>query len=575
MLKRQATPKTPRRIVTLILTLIVVTVVISYADFIREHYSTHVIAFEDVAPKVGLEFTQRSGRSNRRQLPETMSGGVALLDYDRDGWLDVYAVQGGRFPLGHEAGGSGDHLFHNRGDGTFEDATRSAGLSGRARSYGHGVAVGDFDNDGFPDLFLTRWRSYALYRNRRDGTFQDVTEQVGLGGDRDWPTSAAWADLDNDGDLDLYVCHYVVWDDRNPKICRHPSFPTPIYCPPHSLKSRPDHVFRNDKYKFTDITADSGVLDRDGRGLGVVAAHLDEDDLIDLYVANDATANFLFRNLGNLHFEDRALAAGAASSADGTFLAGMGVSCGDVDRDGRFDLAVTNFFSESTSLYKNLGEGAFTDVTHLVGIAQASRDRLGFGIAFLDYNCDGILDIATANGHVNDLRPGAPYPMRPQLLAGTSEGLYIDVTGQAGQAWLVPRVGRGLATGDIDNDGRIDLLMVAQNEKMAVLKNRTSGGHFLTLRLEGTSSNHDAVGARLKIRAGGREQYFQRFGGGSYQSSSDPRIHVGLGASRRADLVEIRWPSGRIDRHVGLRADRGYHLREGDPDSSVLPGFAR
>ncbi len=311
---------------------------------------------------------------------------------------------------------AGDRLFHNRGDGTFEDVTDRSGIGRFPRGHGHGVTVGDVDGDGHPDVFVTRWRSYALYRNRGDGTFEDVTDAWGLGGRRDWPTSAALADLDGDGDLDLYVCHYAAWDLANPRICRDPKTQAYLNCNPLLAEALPDHLFRNDGGRFVDVTAESGIVDRNGRGLGVVAADLDADGRVDLFVANDSSANFLFRNLGGMRFEETAHAAGVAGNASGNYQAGMGAAAGDLDGDGLIDLAVTNFYGESTTYYRNLGGGVFVDATAASGLAVASRRLLGFGVAFLDANDDGRLDLASANGHVNDLRPNYPYLMPAQLL---------------------------------------------------------------------------------------------------------------------------------------------------------------
>jgi hypothetical protein len=512
---------------------------------------------------------------------------MALLDYDGDGWLDVYCVQGGPFPPVPREGGqstrdptaraaAGDRLFRNRGDGTFEDATASAGIAALARGYGHGLAVADYDNDGRPDLFITRWRGYALYRNRGDGTFEDMTEHAGLGGDRDWPTSAAWADLDGDGDLDLYVCHYLVWDAQRPTPCRSsPHATTLTYCSPRDFDARPDHLFRNDSGRFVDVTAQAGIVDRDGRGLGVVAVDLDGDRLVDLYVANDTTANYLFRNRGGWRFEEVGLSAGVACAASGGFQAGMGIACGDLDGDGLPDLAVTNFYGESTTFYRNLGGGLFADTTSAVGLAAPSRFLLGFGLSFVDVDNDGWLDLASANGHVNDYRPGTSYAMPAQLLKGGVGGRLADVTATAGAPWQVPRVGRGLATGDIDNDGRLDLLIVSQDTPLAYLHNRTEGGHWVTFRLEGRASNRDAVGARVAIDSGGRRQVAWRIGGGSYLSASDPRLHFGLGTAGRVDALEVTWPSGRVDRYHDLPVDTGYRLREGDAEPSALAGYPK
>jgi tetratricopeptide (TPR) repeat protein len=531
--------------------------------------------FTDDAKASGLRFRFDNGATPARQIPETMSGGVGLLDYDGDGWLDVYVVQGGRFPPDPARPPAGDRLFRNRGDGTFEDVTAASGIADIARGYGHGVAVGDYDNDGRPDLFITRWRAYALYRNEGDGTFRDVTNTAGLGGDRDWPTSAAFADLDGDGDLDLYVCHYLQWDAEHPQICFDEEKKKNSYCAPQRFHHLPDHLFRNDCGRFVDVTKPAGINDWHGQGLGVVAIDLDDDGHLDLFVANDQSPNFFFRGRGGLKFEEVAEISGLAVNANGGFQAGMGVACGDLDGDGRPDLGVTNFYNESMTFYHNLGEGIFTDHTAEIGLAVPTRYRLGFGTAFVDVDNDGHLDVAIANGHVDDFRPEIPYAMPAQLLVGGEHGHLTDVSDRAGPPWQVPRVGRGLAAGDLDNDGRVDLLLVAQDTPLAYFHNRTPDGHALTLRLEGTTSHRDAVGARVTVLAGGRRRVAWRFGGGSYQSASDPRLHFGLGDSDLVETIEVAWPSGRIDRFGPLPADAGYLLREGQSEPRPLPGFPR
>jgi hypothetical protein len=402
-------------------------------------------SFTDDAEAVGLRFTYDNGSSTIHQLPEQSGGGVALLDYDGDGWLDVYCVQGGPFPPGLDRPPPGDQLFRNRGDGTFEDVTERAGIAAFSRGYGHGVTVGDYDGDGDPDLFLTRWRAYALYRNNGDGTFSDLTDAAGLGGARGWPTSAAMADLDGDGDLDLYVGHYVAWDAANPRLCRNASTGAYFTCNPREFSAEADHLFRNEGGRFVDVTAEAGIVDRDGRGYGVLAADLDEDGRIDVFVANDLSANYLFLNRGGMRFEEVGHPAGVAGNAGGGYQAGMGIAAGDLDGDGRIDLAVTNFFGESTTYYQNLGGGLFADHSASVGLAAPSRDLLGFGVAFLDANADGRLDLASANGHVNDLRPNYAYLVPAQLLVGGDDGCLIDVSDRAGAPWRVPRVPRARA----------------------------------------------------------------------------------------------------------------------------------
>jgi hypothetical protein len=530
--------------------------------------------FRDDAEAAGLRFVYDEG-GQPRTPPKMMGGGVGLLDYDGDGRLDVYVVQGGRFPPGRDEEGpqaSGDRLFRNRGDGTFEDLTSPSGLAAMAPGYGFGVAVGDVDGDGHPDLFVTRWRSYALYRNRGDGTFEDATARWGLSGDRDWPTSAAFADLDGDGDLDLYVCHYLAFDPDDPSASsRVPGLPATTYSP-LMYRASPDHLFRNDGGRFVDVTTGSGIVDANGRGLGVVAQDLDGDGRVDLFVANDLSANYFFRNRGGFTFEEVGEAAGVAASAIGGYQSGMGIACGDLDGDGRPDLAVTNFYGEGTSLFLNLGGGLFVDRGAAWGLTFASLYRLGFGADFLDSDNDGRLDLATVNGHVVDNRPAAPFAMPSQLLLGTGASRLADVTDRAGDVWRVPRVARGLAVGDLDDDGRLDLVVVSQGTPLAYFHNRSSRRHSIRFRLEGSASNRDAVGARVTIRAGGRRQVRWRSGGGSYLSAGDPRLHFGLGDAGRVAEAEVLWPSGRIDRFSNLDADVEYRLREGgDGPVAVLP----
>jgi tetratricopeptide (TPR) repeat protein len=528
--------------------------------------SASAFHFEDDAGSSGLAgFVLENGLSPSHQLPEVTFGGAGLIDFDGDGFLDVYLIQGGRFPPEEARPPNRDRLFHNRGDGTFDDVSRPSGLSTLTGGYGHGISVGDYDNDGNPDIFLTRWRSYALYRNRGDGTFEDATERAGLTGNRDWPTSSAFADFDNDGDLDLYVCHYGVWDAQNPPICKDPSGRINISCDPRSIAPLADHVFRNDNGRFVDVTEQAGIIDRDGRGLGVAAADFDGDGLTDVFVANDSTANFLFHNLGGFRFEEVGHAAGVAANSGGGYQAGMGVACGDSNGDGTIDLAVTNFYGESTSLFHNLGRGLFVDHTSAVGLAAPSRYVLGFGAAFLDANNDGRLDLMTANGHVNDLRPQFPFQMTAQLYRGEADGRLTDVTATAGLPFLQLHVGRGLASGDLDNDGRVDALLIAQNEPPVYLHNRTEskGAHFAVFRLQGTKSNRDGVGASVTITAGACKLVAQRFGGGSYQTAGDPRLHFGLGAATRIDRVEVRWPRGQVDQFEDVAVDTQYVVVEG------------
>ena len=541
--------------------------------------STHPssVTFRDDAEAAGLRFVHENGAStdsSRLIPPVSASGGVALLDYDGDGWLDVYCVQSGPFPKG-PATGEGDRLFRNKRDGTFEDVTIPSKIASLTHGYGHGVAVGDFNNDGKPDLFLTRWRSYILLKNQGDGTFADATESAKLEGDRDWPTSAGFADLDNDGDLDLYVCHYFEWDENDTRTCADPKNPGAYRCTPLAFRARQDHLFRNDNGQFADISKESGIaeVDTGGRGLGVVLADLDGDHLTDIFVANDMSANYFFHNRGDLKFEEIGLAAGVAANGSGGFQAGMGTACGDFDGDGRPDLFVTNFFGESTSYFRNLREGVFADNTAAIGLTGMSRDLLGFGVALPDADNDGKLDFLSVNGHIHDGRPQFPFLMRIQLALQGADGKLQSV---GGKVFETEHLGRGLAIGDLDNDGKIDAVVLSQNEPLVYLHNVSkSSGHFLTLGLAGGPSNRDGVGAEITVTAGETRRVFQRVGGGSFQSSSDPRIHAGLGDAADVDAVEIRWPSGKTSRYDHLQGDTGYLAREGADRLEPLPGFMK
>jgi tetratricopeptide (TPR) repeat protein len=554
------------------------------------------LRFTDVAARSGLaQFVHVNG-GNASQLtpPLSSSGGVAIFDYDGDGHRDVFAVQSGAFPPDPAAPHDGDKLFRNRGDGTFEDVTKKAGIDRFPRGFGCGVAVGDVDGDGRPDLFVTRWRSYALYRNKGDGTFEDVTTAYGLGGDRDWPTSAAFADLDNDGDLDLYVCHYLEWIEGKAYPCIDPSKPNTYDCRPRDFPSLPDRLFRNDGGRFTDVSAEAGIadVDKDGRGLGVVAVDVNSDGLVDLFVANDTTPNFLLINKGGMKFEDEALTSGVAANAQGGFQAGMGVAAADVDGDGLVDLAVTNFFNESTTVFRNLGGGLFADQSAVLGVTAPSRFLLGFGIVLVDFDNDGLTDYMTANGHVTDSRPAIPWRMPLQVFQGTSsisksgrvEFRFTDASADAGDAFRIPLLARGLACGDLDGDGLVDVVAQSQNDPLLHLKNESGTGmpadrrpHWLGLELRGMKSNRDGVGVRAVVTlrdTDGQERKLTswRVGGGSFQSASDGRLHFGLGGGvsmndSPAVVVEslrVEWPSGQVDEIVRPPIDRVLIVREGD-----------
>lgn len=537
--------------------------------------------FEDITAGSGISFSFESGRTDKRQLPETMSGGLAVIDYDRDGLMDLFLLQGGRFPHNPDliGNGLGDRLFRNLGTGKFSDVTVQAGLPDNSIGYSHGVTVGDVNNDSHDDLFITRFGHYQLLVNTGKGTFEDQTASWGLTGNRDWPTSAAFTDFDNDGDLDLYVCHYVDWDPANPRLCGSESGGPIQYCVPHLLTARPDHLFRNDGNRFTDVSDASGIMaaDTDGRGLGVVTADFNRDGLMDIFVANDGTANFLFINRGNFQFTNEAFTSGVAANSDGGFQAGMGVSCGDFNGDLLPDIVVTNFYGESTSYFENLGEGLFRERSATTGLKEATRYRLGFGTALADFNNDGLLDLLTANGHVNDVRPVIPYQMPPQIFLGSAGRTFIDSSSRGGDVFQTNLLGRGLALADFNNDGMVDAAQINLGNSILIMKNKglvdQSKNNFITLKLTGKQSNRNAIGAEIICKSGSTKQSLIRYGGGSYQSSSDLRLHIGLAKENSVDEIKIRWPGGNTQTYQNLEANAGYELTEDSAQVKPLPGF--
>ena len=534
--------------------------------------------FRESRQAAGLAgFFLDNGLSSIHQLPEASCGGIGLIDFDGDGSLDVYCVQGGHFPPGAHTTYSGDQLFKNRGDGTFDDVTtRSkigsfAAATDMASPWETTITMGIpiySSPDGAPTPSITTEATGPLKTSRQERDWR----AIGTGRRR--RRSPTWTMMAISTSMFATTASGT---PSNPRSCKDPIFNLDATCDPRVIEALSDHVFRNDSGKFVDVTAAAGLIDRDGRGLGVVAVDLDDNGLIDLFVANDSTANFLFLNRGGFRFEEVGHTAGVAANAEGGYQAGMGVACGDLDGDGLPDLAVTNFYNESTTFFHNLGEGLFADHTSAVGLAAPSRYVLGFGAAFLDADNDGRLDLLTANGHVSDLRPYFPYAMPAQLYLGGENGALTEVTARAGPPFQQVYVGRGLAVGDLDNDGRVDALMVAQNGPLVYFHNQTkpAGRHSVTFRLEGKKSNRDGVGAWVTVEAGGRKQVARRFGGGSFQSAGDPRLHLGLGSSNRIESVEVHWPSGQVDRFRDLAVDRGYRLEEGSAGVKPLPGFGR
>src|SRR6202140_767847 len=507
--------------------------------------------FTDVTTALGINFEYLASHTPKKYLIETMGSGVALFDYDNDGRLDIFVVNGAPLsdpaPKGTVPQKSGpqywNRLYHQKADGTFEDVTEKAGLTGAG--YGMGVAVGDYDNDGFEDLYVTAYGGNKLYHNNGDGTFTDVTEKAGVAGSG-WSTSAAWVDLDGDGLLDLIVLRYLQWDFED-IWCGERKEGYRAYCHPDSFHAIAQLVYHNDgKGHFTEIAEKAGP-GLPGKGLGIAFADYDRDGRLDFFVANDSMPEFLYHNKGDGTFEEVALDSGVALNGEGHSYAGMGVDFADYNNDGLPDLVVTDLASQMYALYRNNGDGTFTYDSYPSGIGRMTMAHSGWGVRFVDYDNDGCKDLLFTQGP--DLEtiklnfPDLRY-REPMLLAKNTGQKFVDVSAQAGEIFQKAWVGRGLALGDIDNDGRLDAVVTGNDGALYVLHNATpTQNHWLTLLLIGHKSNRDAIGAEVKIITAKGTQMATVTTAGSYLSSSDKRVHFGLGSEKTA-TVEIRWPSG-------------------------------
>ena len=532
--------------------------------------------FADVTSVLGLSFQYIASHTSRKYLLETMGSGVALFDYDNDGRLDIFLVNGA--PLGdptpkgtipQKAGPKyWNRLYHQRQDGTFEDVTEKAGLQGVG--YGMGVAVGDYDNDGYEDLYVTAYGGNKLYHNNGDGTFTDVTEKAGVGGGG-WSTSAAWVDLDGDGLLDLVVLRYLQWD-FNDIWCGERKEGYRAYCHPDAFHPITQLVYHNDgNGHFTEISRKIGLAEP-GKGLGIALADYDGDGHIDIFIANDSMAEFLYHNKGDGTFEEVALVSGVAVDGEGHTYAGMGVDFADYNNDGKPDLVVTDLANQMYALYRNNGDGTFTYDSYPSGIGRMTMTHSGWGIRFLDYDNDGWKDLLITQGHDLDTIeltfPNLRY-REPMLLARNTGKGFVDVSANAGAVFHQAWVGRGLAIGDIDNDGRLDAVVTTNDGPAYILRNETSTqNHWLTLKLVGHKSNRDAIGAEVKVVTKIGAQFATVTTASSYLSSSDKRIHFGLGAETVAETIEIHWPSGTVQTLKAVPGDQIVQIDEPSADGT-------
>ena len=534
------------------------------------------ITFRDVTQQSGIRFVHDNGAFGKKFLPETLGPGVAFIDYDSDGWPDIFLVNGTEWP-GRASKHSTPKLYHNNHDGTFTDVTHKAGLD-KVEMFGMGVAVGDFDNDGYDDLFVTAYGQSHLFHNNGNGTFTDVTQKAGLGGVQEFSTGAAWVDYDKNGWLDLVVANYVQWTPETDLYCTLDG-KSKSYCTPESYKGTAVRLWHNrGDGTFEDVTKKAGLGDPTSKTLGVAVLDYDGDGWPDLLLSNDTQPNKLYRNNGNGTFTEKAVLAGVAFSEDGVARAGMGVDVADYDRSGHTSLLITNFANQMLSLYHNEGTGLFVDEAPQSEIGRASLLTLGFGCFFFDYDLDGWPDVFVANGHIDPdiqrVQANVKYAMPPHLFRNMGNGKFEEVTKSVGAAFAVPRVARGAAYADIYNDGRLDVLMATNGGPAVLFRNEAAGesaNHSLRVKLVGTKSNRDGIGALVRVTGAGGTQTQMMRSGSSYLSASELVLTFGLAQQQKVESVEITWPSGLVDRLTNIAAGQTVVVTEGKGATANRP----
>jgi enediyne biosynthesis protein E4 len=536
---------------------------------------TGPIQFTDVTEQAGIHFKHNSGAFGKKYLPETMGSGVCFLDYDNDGWQDILFVNSMDWPE-HKTGKSFPALYHNNHDGTFTDVTREAGLS--IEMYGMGCAIGDYDNDGYPDIYITTVGSNHLFHNLGNGKFSDVTAKAGVS-DPGFSTSAVWFDYDNDGKLDLFVSHYVDWSVAKDQYCTLDG-KKKSYCTPQAYKGQSSSLFHNrGNGTFENVTKSAGLYDPTSKSLGIALVDYDNDGWLDLFVANDTEPNKLYRNNHNGTFTDVAILSGVALSETGRARAGMGVDAGDYDGSGQQSLIIGNFTNESMSLYRNDGSGLYTDEAAASGIGQMSIQSLTFGCFFFDYDLDGLLDIFAANGHVSDdisvVQPNVKYAQRPSLFRNKGNRKFEEVSGKLGRALQIEIVGRGAAYGDFDNNGDLDLVITSNNGPARLLRNDNGNQNdMLRVKTVGTRSNRDGIGANVALKTNkGVSQMQMMKSGSSYLSQSEMPLTFGLGKPEEGKTLalQIVWPSGKTDSLTGIKPNQFITVQEGKGIISAQP----